>query len=84
MTATAQDEQKRAGRATAEARKPLEAYRVEELAEMSRDIFDNRNGFAEARRAFVTKEKPGATPARLAVHRPAPAAPIAAVARFAS
>jgi putative two-component system hydrogenase maturation factor HypX/HoxX len=77
-------EQKQAGRAAAEARKPLEAYRVEELAEMSRDIFDNRNGFAEARRAFVTKEKPAATPARLAVHRPPPAAPIAAVARFAS
>jgi putative two-component system hydrogenase maturation factor HypX/HoxX len=51
-------------------RKPLEAYRAEELAEMSRDIFDDRNGFAGARHAFVTKQKPAATPARLALHRP--------------
>jgi putative two-component system hydrogenase maturation factor HypX/HoxX len=63
-------EQKRAGRAAAERRKPLEAYRVEELAEMSRDIFDDRRGFADARRAFVTKQKPTSTPARLALHRP--------------
>jgi putative two-component system protein, hydrogenase maturation factor HypX/HoxX len=63
-------DQKRAARAAAEARKPLEAYRVEELAEMSRDIFDDRHGFADARRAFVTKEKPAATPGRLATHRP--------------
>jgi putative two-component system hydrogenase maturation factor HypX/HoxX len=62
-------EQKRAARAAAERRKPLEAYRVEELAEMSRDIFDDRNGFAAARRAFVTKAKPASTPARLALHR---------------
>ena len=79
-------EQKRAARAAAELRKPLEAYRVEELAEMSRDIFDDRNGFAEARRAFVTKQKPASTPARLALHRPA--APITGerddVARFVS
>ena len=34
-------------------RRPLLAYRVEELAEMSRDIFDDRNGFTAARRAFV-------------------------------
>jgi putative two-component system protein, hydrogenase maturation factor HypX/HoxX len=78
-------EQKLTGRTAAEARKPLEAYRVEELAEMSRDIFDDRNGFAEARRAFVTKQKPGATPARLAVHRPsAPSAAMDVVTRFAS
>jgi putative two-component system protein, hydrogenase maturation factor HypX/HoxX len=64
-------DQKRAARAAAERRKPLEAYRVEELAEMSRDIFDDRNGFADARRAFVTKAKPTSTPARLALHRPA-------------
>ena len=62
-------EQKRAARTAAEARKPLEAYRVEELAEMSRDIFDDRHGFTDARRAFVTKQKPTATPGRLATHR---------------
>ncbi len=78
-------EQKQAGRAAAEARKPLEAHRIEELAEMSRDIFDDRNGFAEARRAFVTKQKPEATPSRLARHRPSsPSAAIDAVSRFAS
>jgi putative two-component system protein, hydrogenase maturation factor HypX/HoxX len=64
-------DQKSAGRTAAELRKPLEAYRVEELAEMSRDIFDDRNGFAATRRAFVTKAKPSSTPARLARHRPA-------------
>jgi putative two-component system protein, hydrogenase maturation factor HypX/HoxX len=63
-------EQKRSARAAAERRKPLQAYRVEELAEMSRDIFDDRNGFAGLRRAFTTKQKPAATPARLARHRP--------------
>jgi putative two-component system hydrogenase maturation factor HypX/HoxX len=78
-------EQKQAGRAAAEARKPLEAYRIEELAEMSRDIFDDRNGFAEARRAFVSKQKPEATPPRLARHRPSPpSVGIDAVSRFAS
>ena len=60
---------KLAARAADERRKPLEAYRVEELAEMSRDIFDDRNGFTDARHAFVTKRKPTSTPARLAEHR---------------
>jgi putative two-component system hydrogenase maturation factor HypX/HoxX len=63
-------EHKQAARAAAEARKPLEAYRVEELAEMSRDIFDDRNGFTHARRTFVTKHKPTTTPSHLATHRP--------------
>ena len=49
-----------------ERRKPLDAYRTEELGEMSRDMFDNRCGFAEARRAFVLKHKPNTTPAYLA------------------
>ena len=62
-------EQKQVARAAAEARKPLEAYRVEELAEMSRDIFDDRHGFTDARRAFVTKQKPTTTPGHLATHR---------------
>jgi putative two-component system hydrogenase maturation factor HypX/HoxX len=64
-------QRKRAARAADERRKPLEAYRVEELAEMSRDIFDDRHAFAAARRAFVTKQKPTSTPARIALHRPA-------------
>ena len=48
-----------------ERRRPLEAYRVQELAEMSRDIFDDRHGFAAARHAFVTKTKPAATPSHI-------------------
>ena len=59
-------EDKRAARAADERRKPLEAYRAEELAEMSREIFDDRRGFAAARHAFVTKQKPSVTPTRLA------------------
>jgi putative two-component system hydrogenase maturation factor HypX/HoxX len=57
---------KRDARDADERRKPLDAYRAEELAEMSRDLFDDRRGFAAARHAFVTKQKPDATPARLA------------------
>ena len=38
---------------------------------MSRDIFDDRHGFAAARHAFVTKQKPASTPTRIALHRPA-------------
>ncbi|MEV0313739.1 enoyl-CoA hydratase-related protein [Nonomuraea fuscirosea] len=52
-----------------ERRKPLDAYRAEELAEMSRDMFDDRSGFREARRAFVHKVKAQATPEHLARHR---------------
>jgi putative two-component system protein, hydrogenase maturation factor HypX/HoxX len=78
-------EQKRAARVTADRRKPLQAHRIEELAEMSRDIFDDRNDFADLRRAFTTKRKPAATPARLAHHRPTtPAtAPAQVATRFA-
>ncbi|MFG2077035.1 enoyl-CoA hydratase-related protein [Nonomuraea maritima] len=50
-------------------RRPLDAYRAEELAEMSRDMFDDRNGFREARRAFVHKVAAQATPEHLAPHR---------------
>jgi putative two-component system protein, hydrogenase maturation factor HypX/HoxX len=32
-----------------EQRRPLETYRVRELAEMSQDIFDDRSSFAAAR-----------------------------------
>ena len=63
-------EAKGADRAADEQRRPLEAYRIQELAEMSRDIFDDRHGFADARRAFVTKRKALSTPARIALHRP--------------
>ncbi|MFB4268647.1 enoyl-CoA hydratase-related protein [Nonomuraea sp. GTA35] len=52
-----------------ERRKPLDAYRAEELAEMSRDMFDDRCGFRLARREFVRKVKAAATPERLAGHR---------------
>jgi putative two-component system hydrogenase maturation factor HypX/HoxX len=34
-------------------------YRTEELATMSRDIFDDRLGFAAARHAFVMKRPAG-------------------------
>jgi putative two-component system hydrogenase maturation factor HypX/HoxX len=62
-------ERKRTARSADESRKPLDAYRSEELAEMSRDMFDDRRGFADARHAFVTKRKPASTPARIAAHR---------------
>ncbi|HEY7273017.1 MAG TPA: enoyl-CoA hydratase-related protein [Actinoplanes sp.] len=46
-------------------RVPLDVYEMRELAEMSRDIYGDRSGFAAARRAFVTKARPAATPDRL-------------------
>ncbi|MEO3868266.1 enoyl-CoA hydratase-related protein [Nonomuraea sp. B12E4] len=52
-----------------ERRKPLDAFRAEELAEMSRDMFEDRHEFRAARRAFVRKAKAGATPEHLARHR---------------
>ena len=60
---------KREAREADEQHKPLGAYRVEELAEMSRDMFDDRNGFRQARQAFVHKRKVMATPDHLAAHR---------------
>ncbi|TXK40761.1 enoyl-CoA hydratase-related protein [Nonomuraea sp. C10] len=60
---------KREAREADERRKPLEAYRAEELAELSRDVFGDRRGFGEARRAFVHGRRPACTPARLALHR---------------
>ena len=50
---------KRAGREADEHRRPLETYRVRELAEMSHDIFDDRHGFAHARHAFLTGQPTG-------------------------
>ncbi|VVJ21792.1 hoxX-like protein [Amycolatopsis camponoti] len=52
---------KRATRTADEQRRPLETYRVRELAEMSRDIFDDRHGFAHARRTFLTGRPAGPT-----------------------
>jgi hypothetical protein len=51
------------------AAKPLSYFETRELAEMAGDMFDDRKGFAAARRAFMYKEKPTGTPAKLALHR---------------
>ena len=43
-----------------ERRRPLDSYRAAELCEMIQDVYHNRNDFAAARRAFVTKQpRPG-------------------------
>ena len=47
-------DRKQAVREADEQRRPLETYRVRELAEMSHDIFEDRHGFAAARRAFLS------------------------------
>jgi putative two-component system hydrogenase maturation factor HypX/HoxX len=52
------------------ATRPLSYYEARELAEMARDMFDDRNGFAAARHRFVYKQRPKRTPAKLA--RPYP------------
>ncbi|WP_329056245.1 enoyl-CoA hydratase-related protein [Amycolatopsis sp. NBC_01488] len=52
---------KHATREADEQRRPLETYRVRELAEMSHDIFDDRHGFAHARRTFLTGRPAGPT-----------------------
>jgi putative two-component system hydrogenase maturation factor HypX/HoxX len=58
-------------------RVPLEAFEARELAEMSRDLFADRSGFAAARKAFVTKAGPSSTPARLTLGQHAkPARPV--------
>lgn len=49
--------------------KPLDAYEARELGEMAQDMFDDRQGFDAARRAFVHKLAPERTPTRLALHR---------------
>lgn len=46
-------------------RVPLDVYETRELAEMSRDIYTDRSGFAAARGAFVRKARPAATPRQL-------------------
>jgi putative two-component system hydrogenase maturation factor HypX/HoxX len=44
---------------------PMSYYQSIELAEMARDIFDDRYGFAAKRKAFVTKAAPTETPAKI-------------------
>jgi putative two-component system hydrogenase maturation factor HypX/HoxX len=58
-------------------RVPLEVYEARELAEMSRDMFGDRSGFAAARRDFVTKATPAVTPARLVLTASAAVVPAA-------
>jgi putative two-component system protein, hydrogenase maturation factor HypX/HoxX len=60
-------------------RVPLEVYEARELAEMSRDMFGDRSGFAAARRDFVTRSRPASTPGRLLLTRPAKIVPVARV-----
>ncbi|WP_307815946.1 enoyl-CoA hydratase-related protein [Myceligenerans indicum] len=45
--------------------KPLSYYQTVELAEMARDFFDDRNGFADLRKRFLSKAAPEVTPAKL-------------------
>jgi putative two-component system hydrogenase maturation factor HypX/HoxX len=45
--------------------KPMSYYRTIELAEMARDMFDDRHGFHAKRRAFLSKQAPSETPAKL-------------------
>ena len=59
--------------AEVENERPLASYRAEELAIMRRNFSDPREPYAELRRAFVYKQKPARTPARLALHRADPA-----------
>ncbi|WP_252435250.1 enoyl-CoA hydratase-related protein [Pseudonocardia humida] len=51
-----------------ERHRPLAAYRHHELAAMSLDIFENRNGFDELRHAFVTKQPSGRPAAAARAH----------------
>jgi putative two-component system hydrogenase maturation factor HypX/HoxX len=45
--------------------KPLSYYQTIELAEMARDMFDDRHGFHAKRRAFLGKAAPAETPEKL-------------------
>ncbi|MEV3937451.1 enoyl-CoA hydratase-related protein [Glycomyces sp. NPDC049804] len=45
--------------------KPLSYYQTIELAEMARDMFDDRHGFHAKRRAFLGKSAPAETPEKL-------------------
>ena len=64
-------ESKRERRIADERRKPLAAYRVEELSQMSRSFFGSNPAYHEARRRFVHKGIPAGglqgTPAPLSI-----------------
>jgi putative two-component system protein, hydrogenase maturation factor HypX/HoxX len=57
-------------RARDEQRKPLQAYRDEELRHMYQTFYDPGSSYHEARRNFVYKRPAETTPARIATHRP--------------
>jgi putative two-component system protein, hydrogenase maturation factor HypX/HoxX len=38
--------------------RPLDYFESQELADMARDVYDDRSGFAAARRAFLYKQRP--------------------------
>jgi putative two-component system hydrogenase maturation factor HypX/HoxX len=69
---TARNRRQAKARRLAAERVPIEVYEARELAEMSRDMYVDRSGFAAARHAFVHKIKPVETPARLLFDSPAP------------
>lgn len=48
-----------------DAARPMSYYQTIELAEMARDLFDDRHGFEGKRRAFLRKSAPVETPAKL-------------------
>jgi len=62
---SARNRRQRKARRLAAERVPLEVYEARELAEMSRDMYADRSGFARARHDFVRKIRPAETPARL-------------------
>ncbi|QSB06718.1 enoyl-CoA hydratase-related protein [Natronoglycomyces albus] len=64
-TAEAWAAEMEAKRARASRSKPLDYYETLELAEMARDFFDDRNGFARKRHEFLRKVAPTATPDHL-------------------
>ncbi|GIF19306.1 putative two-component system hydrogenase maturation factor HypX/HoxX [Actinoplanes tereljensis] len=72
---TARNRRQAKARRLAAERVPIEVYEAQELAEMSRDMYADRSGFAAARLAFVRKVKATETPARLLPPTPAKAAP---------
>ncbi len=56
-------------------RLPLDVYEARELAEVSLDLFEDRGGFAAARRALLSKTRPTTTPARWSFPAPEPVRP---------
>ncbi|MER6917119.1 hydrogenase maturation protein [Streptomyces sp. NPDC000594] len=62
---------KRAGRERAEAERPLDAYRLDELGRMRRNFFGEGEPYHELRREFVHGVRPSGTPAHLTEWVPA-------------